>query len=96
MKLLKGKLHIRESIGLPKEIFEKSGFKAGDNVKIMITKYGILIMPEKYDLVDLMSGLSPVRKRYDETEYYELIFPTMYTIIGIISAEEHHKDENAP
>lgn len=25
-----------------------------------------------------------------------LIFPTMYTIIGIISAEEHHKDENAP
>ena len=29
-------------------------------------------------------------------EFFILIFPTMYTIIGIISAEEHHKDENAP
>ena len=73
MKLLKGKLHVGEGIWLPREIFEESGFKAGDNVKIVITRHGILIMPEKYDLVDLMSGLSPVRKRYDETEYYEQI-----------------------
>ena len=71
MVLLKGKLHAGEGIKLPREVLESSGLREGDEVKVVIMRRGVLIMPEKHDLVDLMSGLSPVRKRYDEAEYYE-------------------------
>ena len=73
MRFLKGRIQAGEGVSLPKKIFEESGFKAGDEVKIVITKHGIFIMPERFDLVDLMSGLSSTRRKYDETEYYEQI-----------------------
>ena len=65
------RLHVGEYIALPREVIERSCLREGDKVKVVIMRRGVLIIPEGYDLVDLMSGLSPLRRGYDEAEYYE-------------------------
>jgi len=42
------RLHVGECIALPREVIERSCLREGDEVKVVIMRRGVLIIPEGY------------------------------------------------
>jgi hypothetical protein len=59
-----------DKITLPPQILKEAFLKSGELVKIITTNHGILIMPKSLDIVDVVAGIFPSSKRYDEGNYY--------------------------
>lgn len=54
---------------LPKGFRKRTGLKS-KNIRIIITVRGILLIPEEHYIVDLMQGLSSIKRQYSKEDYY--------------------------